>query len=150
MEHPANLGNPEGVPFNDQDFRIALSRALKTVLILGLIGLPVAWIMLGWQSAVFFGIGAAIAATGIFEWQRLMGAVLERLQPDERLQQGVPRRPLGRVMLWFTIRLLLTGGVLYVSLRSLHGSVYALVAGIALGFVALMIESFRLLKVWTL
>ena len=139
-----NLGNAEGVPFNDQDFRIALDRALKIVLILGLIGIPIVWVALGWQSAIFFLIGAAIAATGIFEWQRLMCAVLERLQ------EGAPRRPLAPVMLWFTLRLLLTGAVLYVSLRSLHGSVYALVAGIALAFVALMIESFRLLKVWTL
>ena len=130
--------------FNDQDFRIALDRALRTVLILGAVGLPIAWVALGWQSAVFFLVGAAIAAASLFEWQRLMGAVLERLQ------QGVPRRPLAPVMVWFTLRLLLTGAVLYVSLRSLHGSVYALVAGIALAFVALMIESFRLLKVWTL
>jgi hypothetical protein len=139
-----NLSNLQATEFNDQDFRIALERALKMVLIFGLVGLPIVWVALGWQSAVFFLVGAAIAATGIFEWKRLMGAVLERLQ------EGAPRRPLAPVMVWFTIRLLLTGAVLYVSLRSLHGSVYAVVAGIALAFVALIIESFRLLKVWTL
>jgi hypothetical protein len=36
--------------------------------------------------------------------------------------------------------------VLYVSLRCLHGTVYALVAGIALGLVALSFEALRLLR----
>ena len=130
--------------FSDDDFKIALARALKTVAILGVIGVAVTLIAKGWQSAVFFLIGAAIAATGIYEWQRLMGAVLERLK-----QGGTPR-PMAPVIAWFLIRLVLTGVVLYVSLRSLHGSVFALVAGMALALVALMIEAFRLLKVWAL
>ena len=130
--------------FNDQDFKNALARALKTVIVLGLVGIPVAWLARGWQSAVLFLVGATIAAIGIYEWQRLMGAVLERLK-----QGGTPR-PLTPVLVWFFLRLLLAGVTLYVSLRSLHGSVYALLAGLGLALIALLIESFRLLKVWTL
>jgi hypothetical protein len=130
--------------FNDQDFKSALSRALRTVLVLTVIGIPVAWVAAGWRSAALFLVGAAISALSVFEWQRLMGAVLERLS------RGVKPRPLAPVLIWFFIRLLLAGVLLYVSLRSLEGSVYALIAGIALALIALMIESFRLLKVWTL
>ena len=130
--------------FNDQDFKAALARALKTVLILGCIGIPIAWLSKGWQSAALFVVGAVIAAAGIYEWQRLMGAVLERLK-----QGGTPR-PMAPVLVWFVLRLVFAGALLYVSLRSLNGSVYALLAGLALALVALLIESFRLLKVWSL
>ena len=130
--------------FNDQDFKNALARALKTVIVLGLVGIPVALLARGWQSAVLFLVGATIAAIGIYEWQRLMGAVLERLK-----QGGTPR-PLTPVLVWFFLRLLLAGVALYVSLRSLNGSVYALLAGLGLALIALLVESFRLLKVWTL
>ena len=40
--------------------------------------------------------------------------------------------------------------VLYGSLKFLHGSVCALLAGLALGVAALTIESLRLLRSWTL
>ena len=129
--------------FSDEDFQTALARALKTVLVLGLVGIPVAWISLGWRSAALFVVGAAIAATGIYEWQRLMGAVLDRLK------QGGNPRPLAPVLFWFVLRLLLTGAALYVSLRCLDGSPYALIAGISLAILSLLLESFRLLKVWT-
>ena len=127
----------------DQEFRTALNRALRTVLILAVIGLPIAWFAQGWQSAALFLIGATIAVSGIFEWRQLMGAVLERMQ-----EGGTPR-PLTPVLVWFFLRLALAGVVLYVSLKFLDGSVYALIAGISLALIALMIESFRLLKVWT-
>ena len=130
--------------FNDQDFKAALARAFRTVLILTALGIPVAWLSKGWQSALLFLVGAIVAAVGIYEWQRLMGAVLERLK-----QGGTPR-PLAPVLVWFFLRLIFAGALLYVSLRSLHGSVYALLAGLGLALIALLIESFRLLKVWTL
>jgi hypothetical protein len=40
----------------------------------------------------------------------------------------------------------MVAGILYVSLRCLNGSVYALVAGIGLAVVALSIEAIRLLR----
>jgi len=39
--------------------------------------------------------------------------------------------------------------LLYGSLRFLHGSVFALIAGLALGILALSFEGIRLLKSWT-
>jgi hypothetical protein len=39
--------------------------------------------------------------------------------------------------------------LLYVSLKFLNGSVYALAAGLALGVFALAVEGLRLMKAWT-
>lgn len=129
--------------FLDQDLKAALTRALRTVLILTAVGVPAAWISLGWRSAVLFVVGAAICGTGILVWQRLMSAILERLS------EGRKPKPLAPVLAWFFTHLFLAACLLYVSLRGLDGSVYALIAGLGLALVALTIEAFRLLKVWT-
>lgn len=52
----------------------------------------------------------------------------------------------GRVITTFFLRLLLAGGLLYVSLRCFHGSVYALVAGLVLGIFALSVEAVRMIR----
>ena len=49
----------------------------------------------------------------------------------------------------FFLRLGLTVVLLYVSLKVLNGSVYALAAGLALGVFALTVEGLRLMKAWT-
>jgi hypothetical protein len=145
---PGMQQTPQGtktgfMEFQDQDFKAALTRALRTELILAVVGIPIAWIASGWRSAVLFVVGAAICGTGIMVWQRLMGAVLDRLS------EGREVRPLAPVLFWFFTHLLLSGCLLYVSLRGLDGSVYALIAGLGLALIALTIESFRLVKAWT-
>ena len=129
--------------FSDQDLRLVMNRALRSVLIAIVIGIPIIWIAWGWQSAVFFLVGGAIAATGILEWRQLMGAVLVRLDT-----QNIPK-PLGPVLFWFFVRLLAAAGVLYVSLRSLDGKVAALLLGIALAMIALFIEAIRVFRGWS-
>ena len=62
---------------------------------------------------------------------------------------GGKARPLGLVLAGFFLRLGLTIVVLYVSLKFLDGSVYALAAGIGLGIFALSFEALRLVKAWT-
>jgi hypothetical protein len=134
--------------FSEEELKATLSRALRIVGILGAVGIPVVWFAAGgearWQSVLLFVVGALIAATGIYEWQRLMMAVLSRFN------QGGTARPLAAVLLWFFLRLALAALVLYVSLRSLHGSVYALCAGLGLAVIALMMEAMRLLRSWSL
>jgi hypothetical protein len=133
--------------FSEEELKSTLGRALRMVGILAAVGIPVVWFAAGgarWQSVLLFLVGALIAATGIYEWQRLMMAVLSRFN------QGGRARPLGAVLLWFFLRLALAAVVLYVSLRSLHGSVYALCAGLGLAVIALMIEAMRLLRSWSL
>jgi hypothetical protein len=134
--------------FSDQDLRLVLNRALRSVAIAIAIGIPVIWIAWGWRSMLMFLVGGAIAATGILEWRQLMSAVLERLDLGGGPPQGKPR-PLGGVLFWFFIRIVAAAGVLYVSLRSLDGKVAALLIGIALALAALFIEALRLLRAWS-
>jgi hypothetical protein len=88
-------------------------------------------------------VGAAVAATGLYESRKLMLAILSRFD------EGAAKKPIAGVVIWFVLRLILAGIVLYVSLRSLDGSVYALCAGLGLAVIALTIESIRLLRAWT-
>jgi hypothetical protein len=132
--------------FTDQDLQTVLNRAMRSVIIATLVGIPIIWVGWGWQSMLLFLIGGAIAATGILEWRQLMAAVLVRL--DEPTQGSKPR-PFGPVLFWFFVRLAAVAGVLYVSLRSLDGKVAALIVGIALALAALFIEAFRLLRGWS-
>ena len=53
------------------------------------------------------------------------------------------------ILIGFFLRLAVAVALLYGSLKFLHGSVYALIAGLALGVASLMIEGLRLLKSWT-
>ena len=56
---------------------------------------------------------------------------------------------MSRVLASFFLRLGLTLVVLYVSLKYLDGSVYALAAGLAMGVFVLTFEALRLVKAWT-
>jgi hypothetical protein len=141
------MTEPDGSTFSnftEQDLKATLMHALRWVAILGVAGIAVTWLAAGWQSAVLFLVGAAIAATGLYESQRLMLAVLSRFN------EGRQGKPIAGVLIWFFLRLILAGVVLYVSLRGLVGSVFALCAGLGLAVVALTIESIRLLRAWTL
>jgi hypothetical protein len=131
--------------FSDQDLRLVMNRALRSVLIAIVVGIPIIWFAWGWRSAVLFLVGGAIAATGILEWRQLMGAVLVRMDTGGSQTQ----KPLGPVLFWFFLRLVAAAGVLYVSLRSLDGKVVALLLGIALALIALFIEAIRVFRGWS-
>ena len=124
----------------DDDLREMLRRALWTVAILGVVLAVVFALTLGWQSGLLEVAGALISWTGIREWRSLALTVFSKLDSE------LPARPLGRTLVTFFLRLALVGGVLYVSLRCLNGSVYALIAGIGLAVVALSIEVVRQLR----
>jgi hypothetical protein len=132
--------------FSDNDLRDVLNRALRSVIIALLIGIPIIWFAWGWRSMLLFVVGGVIAATGILEWRQLMAAVLVRL--DKAGSRGAPR-PVGPVLFWFFVRLVAAAGVLYVSLRSLDGKVVALLLGIALALIALFVEAIRLFRGWS-
>ena len=127
----------------DADFKRTVWNALRLIVILTVIAAPLVWWKMGWQSAVFLLVGALISGSGLFEWLRLMTAVMVRMDGGEKA------KPIGLVLLGFFLRLGLTVAVLYVSLKVLNGSVYALAAGLALGVFALSIEGLRLVKAWT-
>jgi hypothetical protein len=126
--------------FSDQDLKVVLNRALRSVLIAIVVGVPIISLVWGWRSGLMFVVGGAIAATGILEWRQIMMAVITRLDA-----QATPR-PLGPVLFWFFVRIGAAAAVLYVSLRSLDGKVAALLIGLALALAALLIEALRLLR----
>ena len=129
--------------FSDADFKRTILSALRLLVVITAVAAPVVWWKLGWQSAVLLLVGALISGSGLFEWLRLMTAVMVRMDG------GAKARPMGLVLFGFFLRLGLTVVLLYVSLKILNGSVYALAAGLALGVFALTVEGLRLMKAWT-
>lgn len=127
----------------DEDVRRTMLRALRLLAILAVVGIALIWWKLGWQSAALLAVGAAISASGLWEWMRLMAVVISRMDA------GAAPRPVGTVLVGFFMRLGIALVALYVSLKYLDGSVYALAAGLALGMVALTIEALRLVRSWT-
>jgi hypothetical protein len=131
--------------FTDADFKRSIWNALRMVAIGVVVGVPLIWWKLGWPSALLLVVGALISGTGLFEWLRLMTAVMVRMDSEGTS----PVKPMGPVLVGFFLRLTLAAGLLYVSLKYLNGTVYALAAGLALGVVALLIEGLRLVRSWT-
>jgi len=129
--------------FSDADFRRTMLRALRLLAVITVLALPLVWWKLGWQSAVLLLVGAAISGSGLWEWLRLMSAVMERMDA------GGTARPLAMVLTGFFLRLGVALVVLYVSLKYLDGSVYALAAGLGLGIFSLTFQALRLVKAWT-
>lgn len=140
--------------FNEADVRATLSRTLRLLTVLTLLGAAVVAFKLGWRSALMLVIGAVISGSGLWEWMRLMSAVLARMDAAagdgvQSVPSGQPVRPMGLVLTGFFLRLGATIAVLYGSLKFLNGSVLALAAGISLGILSLTIEAIRMARTWT-
>ena len=129
--------------FTDADFKRTIWSALRLLVVITVVAAPLVGWKLGWQSAGLLLVGSLISGSGLFEWLRLMTSVMARMDGGEKA------RPLGMVLFGFFLRLGLTIVLLYVSLKFLHGSVYALAGGLALGVFALTVEGLRLMKAWT-
>ena len=142
--------NPSHIPeggwtagLTDADLRQTMLRAMRLLAALAAVVLAVFWWKAGWQSGLLVAIGAGISGASLWEWLRLMTAV------NASMDKGATPRPMGLILTGFFLRLGLTVAVLYVSLRYLHGTVFALAAGIGLGVLSLTIEALRLMKRWT-
>jgi hypothetical protein len=75
--------------FSDADFRTTILRALRLLAIISVVGALLLWWKQGWQSAALLAVGAVISASGLWEWLRLMTAVMARMD------QGGEARPYG-------------------------------------------------------
>src|SRR6185437_2018486 len=64
--------------FSDADFKQSVWNAIRMEAIAVAIGLPILWWKTGWQSAALLVIGALISGSGLFEWLRLMTALMAR------------------------------------------------------------------------
>ena len=131
---------PLSANMTDDDFRRLLGRSLRVVAILTPILFLVFTFTLGWQTGLLFLAGAVISWTGIWEWRSLSERIFAHL--DNRKEPGTTRRTL----VLFFLRLGLAIALLYVSLRCLNGTVYALVTGLGLAVVALTFEAIRFLR----
>lgn len=127
----------------DADFKRTMLAALRLLAGLSAAAIAVVWWKAGWRSAALLAVGAAISAASLWEWLRLMSAVMERMD------LGGKARPMGMLLVGFFLRLAVTLVVLYVSLKYLNGSVFALAAGLGLGVLSLSIEGLKLMKQWT-
>jgi len=129
--------------FTDAYFRSTILRAIRMMAVIAVVGALLLWWKMGWQSAALLLVGAVISGSGLWEWLRLMTAVMARMD------HGGVAKPMGMVLLGFFVRLAATIALLYVSLKVLNGSVWALAAGLALGVFSLSVEGLRLIKAWT-
>ncbi|QHN05412.1 hypothetical protein FTO74_08035 [Granulicella sp. WH15] len=123
--------------FTDADFKRTMLSAIRLEAVLCLMATPLVWWRFGWASAVLLLVGALISGSGLWEWLRLMTVVMARMDA------GSEAKPMGLVLVGFFLRLGLTLVVLYVSLKALHGSVFALAAGLGLGVFCLTAEVLR-------
>jgi hypothetical protein len=134
-----NLAND----FTDADLRRVLRRALRTIAILTVLAAPIVWAAFGWRNVVLLIVGAAVSATGVWEWQRLLTVLIATM--DVKPDNTANKPSTGLVLAMFFLRLVLAAAVLYVSLKCCNGSVYALLGGLALSLIALGFEAVRLL-----
>jgi len=129
-----------GPGLTDEALATLLKRAIRDTLILGVVSSLVLLVASGWRNAAMLATGAAISAASILEWQRLIRLINARLD-----KQKLPRSA-AVVAVFFVLRLLIFGAVIYGSLKCFQGSVVALLCGLGLAVVAVTFGALRLLK----
>ena len=80
----------------DEDFSRTIGRALRLLAGLAAVGMALAWWKAGWRSGALLVVGAGISGSGIWEWMRLMVAVMERM--DEGAVAKADGRGFGGVL----------------------------------------------------
>jgi hypothetical protein len=126
--------------FSDADLQAAMKRVIRMTIAMAIFISGILAFVTGWRSSALFVAGAAVSATGIYEWQQLINLVNAKLD-----NQRAPRAT-GFVLTMFFLRLGLALAVIYVSLKCFNGSPYALVAGLGLAVISLIIEALRRLR----
>jgi hypothetical protein len=123
--------------FTDADLKAAMRRTMRMTVALAIFGFGVLFLVGGWQNGVAYLIGAAIAATGLYEWQQLIAVI------NAKLDNKKAPRSTGFVLIMLFLRLGVAAAAIYVSLKCFRGSPYALVGGLGLVAVTLLIEAIR-------
>ncbi len=117
-----------------------LKRAMRNTLILGALGAAAVWIGSNWRNAAMLLAGSAISAASIWEWLRLARIINARLDN----QKSAANTPV--TVLFFLFRLALFAGVIYGSLKLIHGTGVALLCGLALAVTTMGYEALRMLR----
>ena len=126
--------------YSDADLKASMRRAMRFTAIFAVIGFVALLLAAGWQTAVLFIAGAVVSAAGLYEWNQLIAVI------NAKMDSQRPPRATAFTLTMFFLRLGIAGLIIYASLRYFHGSLYALIAGLALAVVALTVEALRLLR----
>ena len=126
--------------YSDADLKASMRRAIRLSAILAAVGFILLLFAFGWQTGTLFVAGAVVSATGLYEWQQLIGLMNAKLDNEQ-----TPRSS-GFVLAMFFLRLGIAGLIIYASLKFLNGSFYALIAGLAVAIIALTVEALRMLR----
>jgi hypothetical protein len=128
------------VDFTHENLESLFKRVLGKILILGLLSALAVWIGSGWRNAAMLAVGAAISAASILEWRRMVRVINARLDMQKTATNAYT------VALFFVLKLILFAGVIYVSLKYIQGSVWALLYGLGLAVLTIGWEGIRLIR----
>ena len=139
MTGPESSVQAEPLEFTDAHLKSAMARAMRLVAILSFALASILLVVFGWQTALLLLVGAAVSLASLWDWQKLLALISAKLANQQTVGSA-------RTVLGFLVRLALAAMVLYVSLKSLHGSVFALLGGLLLAVLALSVEALRLIR----
>jgi hypothetical protein len=142
-DFPEAAATPDN--WSDADLAAMMKRAVRNVSAFGVAVAAVLWAMAGWQSAALFAVGGAMSVLSIYEWGRMTQVLTTHMDAQAG---GSPNSGLGigRVAVFFVLRMILFAGGIYGSLKCLHGSPIALISGLGLGVAGLAWEAVRTLR----
>jgi uncharacterized membrane protein len=126
--------------WTNEGLEAMLKRALRNILILGLVASLILWKASNWRNAAMLATGTAISAASTLEWRRLVRFINAKLDKKQ-----APRGAMIAVV-FFMLRLIVFAAVIYGSLKCFQGSVIALVCGLGLALLATVWEGLRLLR----
>jgi hypothetical protein len=128
----------------EADAHALLRRAIRIIVIFGVLASLALWVGSGWRNAAMLATGAAISVASLYEWQRMIRIVNSRLGGDGEGQKMSASAAV--MVLFFLLRLLVFAGAIYVSLKCFQGSAVALLCGLGLAVLATLWEALRLLR----
>lgn len=134
------------VGMTDTDLRNIMLSSMRLTVAFALLAAAAFWWRLNWQSAILVLIGASISTASLWEWLRLTTAMNVLMDAKPNASPAPKGHSTGLIPITFLVRIGLTVGILYVSLKYLRGTPFALGAGLGLGVLTLSIEAFRLMK----
>jgi Na+/H+-translocating membrane pyrophosphatase len=124
----------------DEGLEALLKRALRIIVVIGVVASLILWKASGWRNAAMMATGATISAASIFEWMRLTRFIRAKMDRQQTPQGALV------ASIFFIFRLIIFAGVLYVSLKCFRGSVAALLCGLGLAVLAMAWEAIGLLR----
>jgi len=140
MSDEANLRSPNLEPLpSDQALQAfnerALTRMLRTLIVVSVAGLIPAFWRCGWIGAIGFAAGAVVSCLNFRALQSSVEALADRIVNRHSREKG------GRIVLRFLLRYLLVGAVAYAIFKGSALAFRGFLWGLCLPVAAMMIEA---------